>query len=189
MLQTVLHLSLFFGPPPTCGELENTEEVRTQTFEAIEATCQAVNAKPLTCGLLAAVTWRESRGFPYSIHTKGKNEKGVGAHGIGSFWAWKLRKAGFEIDLCDPRQSSLAVLWIWQTFAKRGAQTVLHLQRGYSGHPFSDEKHPKRDAKWCALVAKWAPEADCETGIENALGDPIRPEDIEAVVASVPYDY
>lgn len=171
-----------------------TPQERRETYAVVRETCKAVGASEPVCEALVAVTWRESRGRPTVVHTRGPNEYGLGAHGFSwRFWR-RLIEDAEQDDFCDPAMSTLAVLEAWQFFFRRGARRIKHLQRGYSGHRPTDDSRPYADARWCNLlehgprddqhVVDWS--VDCETRITAAdLGRPIKPETIRGILKEI----
>ena len=182
MVGSLLLLALSCDP---MGERRvTTPEERQETYRIVKETCESVHAAPYVCKMVSVVTWRESRGVATRTHTRGKNEIGFGPHGI----SWKFHRGLIENatrdDFCDPRQSTLAVLELWQRFYQRGAKTPVELQRGYSGRNFRDDSRPKSDRWWCSLLRHAG--VRCKRKLERQdLGDSITAQTVRELAKRI----
>lgn len=186
-------LAAFACDPADGPKKKWSEQDRAETFETVKRTCEFTGASPEVCAALVAVTWRESRGKASVLHTRGENENGSGPHAIGHFWWRKLVQRGGKDDFCDPVISTLAVLQLWQRFHRKGAKTIMHLQRGYGGRSIRDNSHIYADARWCNMLKNgpwekapvtWA--VDCTVKLDTAdLGRPITPETVRSIADEV----
>jgi hypothetical protein len=185
-----LTFALFANPPQACvPERRWTDQERRNSYVAIRSTCSELGASDHVCEAAVAMAWRESRGVP-SVHTRGHNEYGLGFFGHSpKFWSWLLRPLGHEA-FCDVRLSTAALLREFQFAIRRGGKNLRDLQRVHSGRPARDESRPRKDNRWCWLLANgprddqhvvsWE-SLDCKTPV--TLADLGRPLDDAAIRA------
>lgn len=188
MLATVTAVLVFAatcdepGEPPT----PTTAQERRETYEIIRGECRSLGASDVVCEVLVAMAWRETRGRPALVHTRGPNEFGEGlfAHGR-RFWSWLLPDELGPDRFCDPRNATRAQLREFQWAYKKGARRLMHLQRPHAGRSPRNDEHPHADARFCYLlkhgprddqhVVSW--EVDCQTKLRREdLGRPLDDE-------------
>ena len=184
MLAAILIAQLSCTPGPSSAD------ARREAYATIRQTCTDEGAAIHVCEAAVAMAWRESRGIPTKLHTRGPGEYGVGLYGHSlRFWGWLLRPAGLGKEaFCSPRLATLALLREFQFAHRRGARTLRDLQRVHSGRRPTDDRDHAKDARWCYLlrhgprddqhVISWE-SLDCETRITaEDLGRPLTKERI-----------
>jgi hypothetical protein len=166
------------GEPPT----PTTAEQRRDTYALVREDCKALGAAPAICETMVAMAWRETRGRPTLVHTRGKNEYGLGlfAH-APRFWRFLWLPLP-RYKICDPHVAIAALLREFQRSYRQGARRIMHLQRPHAGRRPTDDSRPYADARFCYLlehgprddqhVVSWS--VDCKTRItRDDLGTPI----------------
>lgn len=162
MLQTYFTFVLAFSapaaPPAACTEAGTNAATRADSYEIAYDTCvRELGVAVFVCEAARAMAWRESRGAPGSVHTRGKGEFGLGLYGHApKFWGWTLRvvfpRAEVRERLCDPRWATIALVREFQYAVDRGAVDLRGLQRVHSGRRPADESRPWKDNAWCHLL-------------------------------------